>query len=67
MAKSERVDLGRKGSFDVKKGALHEELGVPEGDKIPESKLDSAANSSNPTLRRRAVLAKTMKSWHHGK
>lgn len=67
MAKTEKVNLGSKGSFQIKKGALHEELGVPQGEKIPASKLDSAANSSNPTLRRRAVLAKTMKSWHHGK
>lgn len=59
------VDLGKKGSFSIKKGALHEELGVPQGDKIPASKLDSAAHSSNPTLKRRAVLAKTMKSWKH--
>lgn len=64
--KTEHINLGKKGSMTIKKGALHEELGVPQGDKIPESKLDSAANSSNPTLRKRAVLAKTMKSWHHG-
>lgn len=64
--KTEHINLGKKGSMNIKKGALHEELGVPQGEKIPESKLDSAAHSSNPTLRKRAVLAKTMKSWHHG-
>jgi hypothetical protein len=64
---TEHINLGKKGSMNIKRGALHEELGVPEGDKIPESKLDSAAKSSNPTLRRRAVLAKTMKGWKHGK
>lgn len=64
--KTEKVNLGQKGSMTIKKGALHEELGVPEGEKIPESKLDSAAHSTNPTLRRRAVLDKTMKGWHHG-
>lgn len=64
--KTQHIDLGKKGSMNIKKGALHEELGVPEGEKISESKLNSAAHSSNPTLRRRAVLAKTMKSWHHG-
>lgn len=42
-------------------GALHRELGVPEGQPIPSKKLSSAANSANPTLRRRAVLAKTLK------
>lgn len=40
-------------------GALHEELGVPEGQKIPKKKLAAAADSSNPTLKRRAVLAET--------
>lgn len=46
-------------------GALHRELGVPEGKKIPASKLAKAAHSSNPTLRKRANLAKTLK--HLGK
>jgi hypothetical protein len=45
-------------------GALHEQLGVPKGQKIPASKLESAAKSSNPTLRRRAILAKTLKKMH---
>ena len=44
-----------------KPGALHKQLGVPEGKKIPASKLDKAAHSSNPTERKRANLAKTLK------
>jgi hypothetical protein len=46
------------------KGALHRQLGVPEGEKIPESKLKKAANSDNPTLSRRARLAETLKGFH---
>lgn len=42
-------------------GALHRELGVPEGEKIPAAKLDKAMHSSDPTTRRRAQLAKTLK------
>lgn len=42
-------------------GALHKELHVPEGKKIPESKLKKAEHSKNPTLRKRAVLAETLK------
>lgn len=42
-----------------KPGALHSELGVPEGEKIPENKLDKAAESSGK-LGRRARLAKTL-------
>ncbi len=43
------------------KGALHRALGVPQGEKIPAAKLDKAAHSDNPTMRKRASLAKTLK------
>ena len=45
-------------------GALHRELGVPEGKSIPASKLNKAAKSDNPTLARRANLAKTLKGMN---
>lgn len=45
-------------------GALHKSLGVPEGQKIPAKKLAKAAHSDNPTMRRRANLAKTLKKMH---
>lgn len=45
-------------------GALHRELHVPEGEKIPAAKLAKAAHSENPKLRRRAVLAKTLKKMN---
>lgn len=45
----------------LKKGALREELHVPEGKKIPKDKLDKAAHSKNPLLKKRAVLAETFK------
>lgn len=48
------------------KGALHRDLGVPEGKKIPESKLNAAMHSSNPKTAKRARLAKTLKSFHKG-
>ena len=48
-------------------GALHRQLGVPEGEKIPAAKLEAATHSDNPTLRHRAQLAETMKGFHHGK
>jgi len=47
------------------KGKLHEKLGVPEGKKIPAKKLAKAEHSKNPTLRKEAVLAKTLKSFNH--
>lgn len=45
-------------------GSLRKELHVPEGKKIPSSKLKKAEHSKNPTLRKRAALAETLKSFH---
>lgn len=44
-------------------GALHKELGVPEGKKIPAKKLAKAAKSGGK-LGKRARLAKTLKKLH---
>jgi hypothetical protein len=48
------------------KGKLHRELGIPEDEKIPADRLESAAHSDNPEIRRDAIRAQTMKKWHHG-
>lgn len=47
------------------KGALHRNLGVPEGEKIPAGKLETATHSKNPTIRREAALAETLKGMNH--
>jgi hypothetical protein len=52
-------------NMHMKKGALHKSLHVPKGKKIPESKIEKATHSKNKTLRKRAVLAETLKSFHH--
>jgi hypothetical protein len=49
----------------MKKGALHRQLGVPAGKKIPAGKLAAAAKKGG-TLGRRARLAKTLKGLHGG-
>lgn len=49
------------------KGALHRALGVPEGEKIPAGKMAKAAHSKDPTIRKEAALAKTLKGFSHGK
>jgi hypothetical protein len=46
-----------------KPGALHKELGVPQGKNIPASKLKAAEHSKNPTERKRANLAETLKGF----
>lgn len=44
-------------------GALHKELGVKSGKKIPAKKLNAAAKKGG-TIGKRARLAKTLKSFH---
>lgn len=44
-----------------KPGALRKALKVKKGEKIPESKLKKAEHSKNPKMRKRAVLAETLK------
>ena len=44
-------------------GALHKELGVPQGQKIPAAKLAEAAKKGG-TEGKRARLAETLKKMH---
>ena len=45
------------------KGKLHRKLGVPEGKKIPASKLNAAAEKGGK-IGKEARLAKTLKKFH---
>lgn len=45
-------------------GALRKSLHVKKGEKIPEKKLEKAEHSKNPTTRKRAVLAETLRHMH---
>lgn len=58
--KKQTVSLGKKGSFKVRKGALHRALGVPEGEKIPASKMSPKGKS--PKVRRMIASAKGLKA-----
>lgn len=46
----------------MKKGALHKQMGVPAGKKIPAAKLAKAAKAGG-TLGKRARLAETLKGF----
>lgn len=64
MAK--RGSAGGKSGIHIKasrKGSLHKALGVPEGKKIPESKLKKAEHSKNKKLKKKAVFAENAKHW----
>jgi len=60
MAKKKR---GKK-KLDIKKGALHEQLGIAEGKTIPVSKLEQLKNSENPLTRKRSNLALVARKWN---
>lgn len=47
------------------KGKLHRELGIPEGEKIPEARLEAATHSRDREVRDDAIRAKTMEGWRH--
>lgn len=51
--------------IDKHKGALHKELGVSEGKKIPAKMLEKATHSKDSLLRKRANLAETLKGFKH--
>ncbi len=64
MSRSQKEERWIQGAIK-KPGALHKELGIPKGKKIPEKTLKRAEHSENPTLRKRANLAETLKGFHH--
>jgi len=45
------------------KGALRKALGIKEGNKISNTKLDKATHSKSPKIRKEANLAKTLRSF----
>lgn len=47
-----------------KRGSLHKALGIPEGKKIPASKLASKPGDS-PAMKKKKVFARNAKKWHH--
>ena len=43
------------------KGGLHRSLGIPEGKRIPDSRIEKATHSDNERIARQARLAETLK------
>jgi len=64
MLRRKTVNLGSKGSFTEKPGALHAMLHVPQGHKIPASDLTPKPGDS-PLLRRRKASAKGFAAMKH--
>jgi hypothetical protein len=49
--------------LNLDKGGLHRSLGIPEGQKIPASRIASAKNSSDAHVRKMANFAANAKGW----
>ena len=49
----------------LKKGALHKELHVKQGEKIPKDKLAKALGSKSPIEKKRAQFAENASKWNH--
>ena len=64
MARSRRH--GRGWNPGGRKGKLHRALGIPEGQRIPKSRLRKAAHSKKRSVRNMAIRAETMSKWHKG-
>lgn len=62
MYGTKTVNLGSKGSFKEKPGALHRALGVPEGKKIPAKDLEGHHSGH---LGRMIASAKGFKAMSH--
>lgn len=61
MAKVKVLKKAGKPEIKFHPGALHSELGVPQGDKIPSSKMNAAlAGSKGPLAKKRADFAKNV-------
>ena len=60
MAIKNKNDMSGVGGH---RGKLHRELGIPVSEKIPAARLEQAAHSKNPEIRRDAIRAQTMKKW----
>lgn len=49
----------------LKKGALHKELGIKEGNKISDKELAKADKTAGPLEKKRINFAEQARKWHH--
>jgi hypothetical protein len=57
VKKVTKVDLGKRGSFKIRKGLLHKHLGIAPGTKIPFARLKEALKSKDSAIRHEAASA----------
>lgn len=59
-------DVSEKSKRHGRKGALHRALHIPEGERIPASRLSEAKHSRNSKIRKMANMAERYKHARHG-
>ena len=64
--KTSHVDLGKKGGFAIKEGALHSMLHVPEDKPLGQDRIKAATHSKNSLERKRAVSALGLTHMYRG-
>ena len=64
IGRKKKVSLGEKGSFTVKRGALHEALGIPQDEKIPASAKEPHSGDSSRLAHMRASAKGFSKMKH---
>lgn len=60
-----KMAFKQKLKLHLKKGALHKDLAVKEGDKIPSSKLESAKKGASPLEMKRITFAENARKLKH--
>jgi hypothetical protein len=64
VAAKKKVTKAKKPmDLDIKKGGLHDSLGIPEDESIPMEKKEAALKSKSPLVRKQAQLAINMSKW----
>jgi hypothetical protein len=63
MARSVKQRPLTQVASEIHKGGLHESLGVPEDEKIPQAKIRQALHSKSHRIRKQAQLAKTFAKY----
>lgn len=65
--KVEKIDLGKKGKFSIRRGALHKALGIPEGEKLGHDRMEEALHSRNPEVRKMARSGLGLSAMNHSR
>lgn len=64
--KATKDDKGKL-HLHLKKGALHKEMGIKEGEPISTKKLEKEDKNASPKEKKRITFAENARKWNHSK